>query len=95
VFFGPFDEDYGYVTLEAMLSHKPVITCTDSGGPLEFVEHGRTGFVVEPEPHAIAEVLDQLYRDKDRARIMGDAGYELYQSKDISWEKVVEALLRS
>ena len=37
VVFPPLDEDYGYVTLEAMLSSKPVITCADSGGPLEFV----------------------------------------------------------
>ncbi|HET7546295.1 MAG TPA: glycosyltransferase family 4 protein, partial [Usitatibacter sp.] len=41
--FPPRDEDYGYVTLEAMLSSKPVITCTDSGGPLEFVVDGETG----------------------------------------------------
>ena len=33
IFFGPRDEDYGYVTLEAMLSAKPVLTCNDSGGP--------------------------------------------------------------
>jgi glycosyltransferase involved in cell wall biosynthesis len=93
VFYGPFDEDYGYVTLEAMLSRKPVITCTDSGGPREFVEHDRTGFVVEPDPRAIAQALDQLYAEKERARSLGEAGYDLYQSKDISWERVVEALL--
>ena len=50
VFFGPLDEDYGYVTLEAMQAAKPVITCTDSGGPLEFVDHNETGFVVPPLP---------------------------------------------
>ena len=38
--FPPFDEDYGYVTLEAFLSHKPVVTTTDAGGP-ERVRHGR------------------------------------------------------
>ena len=27
----------GYVTMESFLSKKPVITCSDSGGPLEFV----------------------------------------------------------
>ncbi|MEM8934752.1 MAG: glycosyltransferase family 4 protein, partial [Acidobacteriota bacterium] len=54
VFFGPLEEDYGYVTLEAMLSAKPVITCSDSGGPLEFVEDGETGFVTDPRPEAIA-----------------------------------------
>ena len=94
VFFSPFLEDYGYVTLEAMLSHKPVVTCTDSGGPLEFVEHSTTGYVVEPDPQAIAEALDQLYWEKERARRMGEAGYALYQAKAISWEKVVEALLQ-
>ena len=40
VIFPAVDEDYGYVTLEAMLSSKPVITCADSGGPLEFVVDG-------------------------------------------------------
>jgi len=43
VFFGPFEEDYGYITLEAMLSAKPVITCNDSGGPLEFITHESGG----------------------------------------------------
>ena len=38
--FAPFDEDFGYVTLESFLAHKPVITATDAGGPLEFVEDG-------------------------------------------------------
>ena len=37
VVFAPFDEDYGYVTLEAFLARRPVVTATDSGGPLEFV----------------------------------------------------------
>ncbi|HHQ69765.1 MAG TPA: glycosyltransferase, partial [Halothiobacillaceae bacterium] len=59
VFFGPDDEDLGYVTLEAMLASKPVITCTDSGGPLSFVTHEQTGWICPPEPKAIAEVVDQ------------------------------------
>jgi glycosyltransferase involved in cell wall biosynthesis len=45
VVYCPFDEDYGYVTLESFLSHKPVITTTDAGGPLEFVEHETSGLV--------------------------------------------------
>ena len=33
VVYAPFDEDFGYVTLEAFLARKPVITATDAGGP--------------------------------------------------------------
>ena len=48
--YPPFDEDFGYVTLEAFLARKPVVTCTDSGGPNEFVVDGVNGFVCEPTP---------------------------------------------
>ena len=50
VLYVPFDEDFGYVTVEAFLSRKPVVTASDSGGPLEFVEDGASGFVAAPEP---------------------------------------------
>jgi glycosyltransferase involved in cell wall biosynthesis len=50
VVFPPLDEDYGYVTLEAMLSSNAVITCTDSGGPLEFVRHPTPGMLSIPNP---------------------------------------------
>ena len=33
VVYPPFDEDFGYVTLEAFLSKKPVITTSDAGEP--------------------------------------------------------------
>ena len=95
VFFGPRDEDYGYVTLEAMLSHKPVITCTDSGGPLEFVVDGTTGRVVAPEPAAIADAIDTLWADRARARQMGEAGHARYQALDIRWDRVVARLLEA
>jgi len=93
VFFGPQDEDYGYITLEAMLSSKPVITCSDSGGPLEFVKDGETGFVVEPDPVRIAEKIDWLYANKKKARAMGQAGRQAYQEKNINWNSVVDTLL--
>jgi glycosyltransferase involved in cell wall biosynthesis len=93
VFFGPHDEDYGYVTIEAMLSRKPVITCTDSGGPLEFVVDGVTGRVVAPEPAAVADAIDTLWSDRVRTRQMGVAGYERYRKLDITWDHVVQRLL--
>jgi len=93
VAYPPSDEDYGYVTLEAMLAAKPVLTCTDSGGPLEFVVDGETGFVVDPEPRAIAEKLDWLMENRRRAAHMGRNGREHYQAQNISWENVIERLL--
>ena len=44
VVYAPIDEDYGYVTLQAFLAGKPVITSSDSGGVLEWVEDGVTGW---------------------------------------------------
>lgn len=93
VFFGPEDEDYGYITLEAMLSGKPVITCRDSGGPLEFVADGANGFVVDPDPRAIADGIDTLAGDPRRARGMGAAGLERYRKLDLTWERTASALL--
>ncbi len=54
VVFPAFDEDLGYVPLEAMYAAKPVVTCQDSGGPLEFVVAGETGEIVDPSPGALA-----------------------------------------
>jgi glycosyltransferase involved in cell wall biosynthesis len=93
VVFPPFDEDYGYVTLEAMLSSKPVITCTDSGGPLEFVRDGETGSIAEPTPAALAVAMDRLWENRDRAAQMGKAAREYYAAFDISWSNVISKLL--
>lgn len=93
VFFGPYDEDYGYITLEAMLSAKPVITCTDSGGPLEFVTDHDTGFVVDPDPEQIAEKIDWLYHHRQQAREMGRAGRQAYLDKRITWDHVTAHLV--
>jgi glycosyltransferase involved in cell wall biosynthesis len=93
VLFTPADEDYGYVTLEAMLASKPVLTCSDSGGPLEFVRDGQTGRVTEPTPAALAEAMDALWEDRDTARAWGASGRDHYQKLDISWPKVIQRLV--
>jgi glycosyltransferase involved in cell wall biosynthesis len=92
VLFPPHDEDYGYVTLEGFLASKPVITCTDSGGPVELVEDGVSGWVTEPDPRAIAERIDELAADRNRAARMGVAGRERVRTLGISWDHVVEEL---
>jgi glycosyltransferase involved in cell wall biosynthesis len=89
----PFDEDYGYVTLEAMYSGKPVIVAADSGGAREWIEDRSEGLVVEPEARAIAAALDELYLDRDLARRLGSNGREKILSMNLSWEHVVEKLV--
>ena len=93
VFFGPFDEDYGYITLEAMLSQKPVITCKDSGGPLEFVIDQQTGLVVDPDPEAVAGAIEYLWANRQRAMELGAAGYSRYMDFHLSWDTVVNRLI--
>jgi glycosyltransferase involved in cell wall biosynthesis len=93
IIFPPINEDYGYVTLEAMLSSKPMITCIDSGGPLEFVRAGQTGLIVEPTPEALAAAMDTLWENRAQAQAMGEAGRALYDSQKIFWPQVVERLL--
>lgn len=94
VFFGPDDEDYGFVTLEAMLSGKPVITCRDSGATLNFVTDGVNGRVIEADPLAVAEAIDAMADNPAAARAMGDAGYDRYRKLGLSWERTASVLLQ-
>ena len=92
VFYAPYDEDYGYVTIEAFRSAKPVITVADSGGVLEWVRDGKTGYVTPPDdPAAIASRLDALYSDRALARRLGEAGAA--KARDVSWDPVIDRLL--
>ena len=93
VLYPPIDEDYGYVTLEAMLASKPVITCTDSGGPLEFVVSEKTGLVAAPNPKALAAALDTLWENREQALAWGQAGRQHYDRLNLSWDNVVKQLL--
>jgi glycosyltransferase involved in cell wall biosynthesis len=91
VLYAPYDEDYGYVTVEAFLSRKPVVTASDTGGPLEFVEDGASGFVAAPEPAALAEAIDRLWRLSGKhLREMGENAAGRVAS--ISWETIVDRL---
>ena len=92
VLFIPYNEDYGYVTLEGMYSKKAVITTDDSGGPLEFIEDSLSGFICEPQPEAIAEKMDELYLDKQKTIGMGSNAYEKILSMNLSWENVILTL---
>ena len=93
VYFGAYDEDYGYITLEAFFSKKTIIVHSDAGGPLEFVDDRRNGFVVEPTAMAVAEKIDELTGNKELARKMGEEGYKTVVAKNINWDYVINKLM--
>jgi glycosyltransferase involved in cell wall biosynthesis len=90
VVYAPFDEDYGYVTLQAYYAAKPVITASDSGGVLEWVDDGVTGLVTDGSPEAVADAIDRLAGDDALARRLGQAGQA--RVADLGWHAVVERL---
>jgi glycosyltransferase involved in cell wall biosynthesis len=91
--FVPLREDYGYVTLEAFRSGKPVLTCTDSGEPAHLVRHGSTGLIVEPTPTAICAGMEWFWTHRQAAAAMGQRGYE--QVCKMSWADTAFALARA
>jgi len=91
--FVPLNEDYGYVTLEAFKSARPVITCTDSGEPAHFVQNQYNGFVCEPDPQEIAEKIDFLFNHRDAAAKMGLNGKAT--TAHISWANIANKLIYS
>lgn len=98
VYYAPWDEDYGYVTVEAYKAGKPVVTTADAGGVLEFVAEGVSGFVCaagteSAAPREIAARLDRLYRDRELARRLGAVGSE--KVRTVTWDRVVAALTES
>lgn len=88
--FAPKREDYGYVTVEAFLSGKPVITCRDSGEAAAIVRDGESGFVCAPEAEALAAAMDALASDKRLAAAMGRVGQQW--AEELSWERVARTL---
>lgn len=91
VAFVPYAEDYGYVTLEAMLCGVPVVTTTDSGGPTELVDHGVNGLIAEPEPHALAAAVDRLWHNRRERWRMSRAARE--RARRVTWDAVLKEVL--
>ncbi len=93
VLFPPRSEDFGFITSEAFASAKAVVTCHDSGGPVELVRDGLTGIVAAADPRSLAERIVPLWEDRPLLERMGQAA--LAQSRTGSWEKTLARLLES
>ena len=89
----PYDEDFGLITIEAMMHGKPVITTKDAGGPTEFVKDNETGFVTELDPEAIGQKIEYFIEHPDEAQRMGQNAFERVRS--ITWKNTVDKLLET
>ncbi|HZL03866.1 MAG TPA: glycosyltransferase family 4 protein [Coriobacteriia bacterium] len=90
----PFDEDsYGYPSLEASHSAKPIVTLTDAGGALEFVRDEAEGLVTEPRPQDLAVAFDRLHEDRATAERMGMQSSARRDELHIAWPHVIRRLL--
>jgi len=68
------EEPFGLVPVEGMACGKPVVV-TRSGGMVESVIDGQTGFIIEKrDPEALAQSIIRLLTDKELAAHMGGAG---------------------
>jgi len=90
VAFTPYDEDYGFVTIEAFSSAKPVVTCSDSGGPAELVRDGENGCIAAPNAEALAVAIARVMRG-EAAPAMGAAAAA--SASAISWRDAVSTLV--
>ncbi|KAL6990798.1 Hexosyltransferase [Sarracenia purpurea var. burkii] len=53
-----------------MAAHKPVIAC-NSGGPVETIKNGVTGFLCDPSPQEFSLAMEKFVQDPQMAVRMG------------------------
>jgi glycosyltransferase involved in cell wall biosynthesis len=91
VVFPAFNEDYGFVTVEAFSCAKAVLTCHDSGGPAELVRDGANGLVCESTPDALARAMRTVMENRTLAMRLGEAGAA--DAARLTWPAAVTKLL--
>jgi glycosyltransferase involved in cell wall biosynthesis len=86
--FPPLNEDWGIVPLEAMNYGKPVIA-NASGGPLESVIDGKTGFLLQAEDmQGWTEAIRRLALNPALCQQMGQQAHQ--HVEQYRWENFVE-----
>lgn len=78
--YTPSHEHFGLVPIEAMYGERPVIA-VNSGGPLETVNHGETGFLCNPDAESFATAMEKFVKDDSLSKKLGKAGRTHVMSK--------------
>ena len=85
-------ESFGLAVLEACMAGLPVVAVAE-GGPLEILKDGETGFLVTPDPAAIASKVNYLLAQPSEAAQMGQRGLESVENR-YTWQKGAEDFIR-
>lgn len=86
------DEALGLVILEAMYYSKPVIATKKGGIPLA-VKENETGLFVNPRNATdIAEKVNLIFSDQEKAKKMGESAKKIIEEK-FTWEKIAEKFI--
>ena len=88
--YTPSHEHFGIVPIEAMYMKRPVIA-VNSGGPLETVQDGVTGFLCNPDAESFALAMQKFVKDPSLSLVLGEAGKENI-TKKFSFDAFAEHL---
>ncbi len=84
--FTSIGEPWGLVALEAMASGRPVVAPAQ-GGPMEFVEDGKSGILVNPlDIQGMASAVIRLLQNSSLAARISQRAAQ--RAADFSWEKM-------
>ncbi|MBU0687124.1 MAG: glycosyltransferase family 4 protein [Candidatus Margulisbacteria bacterium] len=85
-------EAFGIVQLEAMVNNTAVVA-TDIPGPNAVMDEGKTGYLVpKQDPAAIAEKVNELLSNPQKAIEMGKAGRRLVETK-YDWKGIADQVV--
>ena len=73
-------ECFGIATVEALASGLPAIV-SNIGGAADIVDHGQTGWLIEPTTSALAVALDQALGARDGLAEMGRRGRRIAENR--------------
>ena len=89
-----WNEAYGNVVVEALACGVPVIAYK-RGGPSEIIQHGQTGYLVDPDDKknmlSYVESIEKIERKKCREWVEKNASTNIFANKVVNWlNKVIK-----
>ncbi len=83
-----WNEAYGNVIVEALACGVPVIAYK-RGGPSEIIQHGETGYLVDPDDKknllSYVEIIEKIKRKNCREWVEQNASTDIFADKVVNW----------